>query len=291
VSDRSCSKRLAILGGAGFIGRHLAVAARATGAEVVVFDRAVSAGEEGMRRIEVEDLRPADVSGFDRIYHLAGALGTAETFDSLEETLRTNVLGTVAVLRAALAVSTPVTYVTLGNDWLNPYTISKNAAARLCEMFRSEHGLPTQVVVTYNLYGPFQKAVPVRKIVPAILNRLLCGEPVEVHGDGDQIVDLVYAPDFARELLADDASGSIHIGTGVPRRVVDVVGLCAQALGIARYEVRHVRARRGEPPHSVSLAPHGYRHIQGTPLEDGLAATARWYRDQPPGSPYRRAAP
>lgn len=243
MTERVRPRRLAILGGAGFIG-----------------------------------------------HHLAGALGTAETFDSLEDTVRTSVLGTVAVLKAALAVSTPVTYVTLGNDWLNPYTITKNAAALLCDMFRSQYGLPTQVVVTYNLYGPYQKATPVRKIIPEIMNRLLTGEPVEVHGDGDQIVDLVYAPDFALELLGDETTGTVHIGTDVPHRVLDVVELCARALGNPRYEIRHVAVRRGEPPHSVSLAPHGYRHIQATPLDAGLAATASWYRDQLPGSPYRNAA-
>jgi nucleoside-diphosphate-sugar epimerase len=273
-------ERIAILGGEGFIGRHLREAAVERGLKVRVFDVNACGESPDSVRLDVRDLTPDHLAGCSRVYHLAGILGTAETFDNAEETIGTNILGTLAVLKAARASSTPVTYVTLGNHWLNPYSITKNAATDLCLMFREAYGLAVQVVVTYNLYGPYQKIHPVRKIVPSFLDRLIAEQAVEIHGDGEQVVDLIYARDFAREMLQERASGVVHIGTGVPLTVNEVARLCAEALGVGDYRVRHVGARRGEPSGSVSLSPHGYRHVTATPVREGLAVTAAWYRER-----------
>ena len=132
----------------------------------------------------------------------------------------------------------------------------------------------------YNLYGPYQKIHPVRKIVPSFLDRLIAGHTVEIHGDGEQVVDLVYARDFAHEILQEHTSGVVHVGTGMPLTVNEVARLCAKALGVRDYRVNHAMRRRGEPSGSVSLSPNGYRHVTATPVEKGLAVTARWYRER-----------
>ena len=277
--------RCAVLGGEGFIGSHVCEQLLRDGHEAVVFDAAVRAEDSTHRRMDLLELRAEHVAGFDRIYHLAGCLGTAETFAAPEEAVRVNVLGTLRVLQAALLHRIPVTYVTLGNQWLNPYTISKNAAARFCLMYHEYEGLPVQVVVTYNVFGPRQKVQPVRKIVPEFLSRMIRGETVQVHGDGEQVVDLVYAPDLARELTRETDSGSLEIGTGIPVTVNEVVRLCARALGMNDFRVEHLPLRLGEPARSVSLCSHGFRHGAATPLLEALRVTALWYRDHLTGQP------
>ena len=284
ILKSKAQERIAILGGEGFVGTHLREAAEEDDTMVTVFDASVSRESPDRIRLDVRDLTPDHLAGCSRVFHLAGLLGTAETFDNVEEAIRTNILGTLAVLNAAKARSIPVTYVTLGNRWLNPYTITKNAAADFCLMFREAYGLSVQVVVTYNLYGPHQKVQPVRKIVPSFLTRLIAGQPVEINGDGEQVVDMVYARDFAREILRERASGVVHVGTGVPLTVNRVARLCADALGVGDYQVAHLAGRRGEPSRSVSLSPNGYRHITATPIEQGLAVTARWYREHAGGA-------
>ena len=267
-----------ILGGNGFLGRHMTEAAREAGQKVRMFDLAPGIDYDEAERKDILDLEPADLDGVDMVYHLAGRLGTAETFGSERRAVETNVLGTLCVLEAARISGTAVTYVTLGNTWLNPYTITKNAAADFCRMYLEYYELPVTVVVTYNIYGPYQKWAPIKKIVPTFLTTLLNENRVEINGDGEQVVDLVYAADFARELLALDSTGTHHIGSGRAVTVNRVAEMCATALGMDDFEMVHLPPRRGEPVGSVSLSPHSFVHIAETPYEQGLKVTADWYR-------------
>jgi len=273
--------KLAILGGNGFIGTHIAEAALARGDYVRLVDRdpaAVVHPEVEYVQSDIRTIRRDDIAGFDRVYHVAGELGTAETFDNPENAVDVNIVGTLHVLETAAAVKVPVSYVTLGNDWLNPYSITKNAASAFCRMYNEESWLATQVVVTYNLYGPYQKVGPVRKIVPEFMKSLLSQGRVEVFGTGRQVVDMVYARDFAEELLNRTNPGVLHIGTGVPHTVLEVAELCASVLGLSEsYETMILARRRGEPEGSTSLSPHGYKTIEPTPIYEALSVTARYY--------------
>ncbi|MDQ3812764.1 MAG: NAD-dependent epimerase/dehydratase family protein, partial [Armatimonadota bacterium] len=231
-------KRLLILGGCGFLGQHLREQAKARGLTVHTMD---IAGGDIPR--DILDINAEDVRGYDRVYHLAGKLGTAETFEDPVTTVKVNVIGTMKVLQAAHVAAVPVTYVTLANQWLNPYSISKNAAAQFCAMYREYYGLPVQIAVTYNVFGKFQAWQPVRKIVPEFLIRLLEGRPIELFGGGQQFVDLVYAPDLARALLDNEQPGVQHFGSGRSLTVRDTALLCARSLGITAPQLKELPLR------------------------------------------------
>ena len=47
----------------------------------------------------------------------------------------------------------------------------------------------------YNAFGPNQSLYPIRKIIPMFAALAMRGRPLEVFGDGEQVVDLVYSPD------------------------------------------------------------------------------------------------
>lgn len=274
--------KILVLGGSGFIGTHLCDAVAARGYSGVSFDLATPkkkvVGIEYIAK-NVLSLGPNDIEGFDKVFHLAGLLGTSESFGFPEDIARTNILGTLRILECVRETGIPLSYITLGNEWLNPYTISKNAASNFCRMYNQYYGISIQVVVTYNLYGPFQKLRPIRKIIPTFMFQLINGIPVEVFGDGNQIVDLVYVEDFVRELLATEENGTIHIGTATSLQVNEVVKLCAKALGIDDFQIKHLDERRGEPPKSVSLSPLSYKHIEPTPILEALVETGKWYRE------------
>jgi UDP-glucose 4-epimerase len=262
--------KILVLGGEGFLGRHVAQVASELGHDVTSYDLA------GFPPVDVLAMTPDMVNGFDRIFHLAGRLGTHETFADPQGTVRTNILGTLNVLQCALKHRIPLTYVTLGNDWLNPYTITKNAASRFCAMYHQYYGLPVQVAVTYNCFGPGQKCFPVRKIIPQFMYCLLKRQPVDLNAGGRQVVDLVYAPDLARALLENDRPGTRHYGTAEPITVKKTALLCAEALGISNPDIRDTPPRPGEPLESRSLAP--YPMNIRTPLSESLRLTAEWYR-------------
>ena len=75
-------------------------------------------------------------------------------------------------------------------------------------MFGRFRGLPVCSVRGFNAFGPGQSVAQpygtsrVRKVIPSFVSRALHGEPIEVYGDGSQVMDMIYVTDVARCLVA-----------------------------------------------------------------------------------------
>lgn len=259
-------KKILIIGGEGFIGFHLKQRAAVMGMKVVSMD---VAGNPDVKELE-------KFKEFERVYHLAGTLGTSETMDDPAGAVRNNIIYTLEVLEKCKASRTPLTYVTLGNNWINPYSITKNAAADFCRMYSANFGMNIQIAVTYNVFGSHQKTAPVRKIVPEFMSRLIRGQSVEIYGDGSQLVDMVYAPDLANGLLSNHKPATTHFGSANARSVYDVAQDCAQALGINGFKIKNVPARNGETSHGA-ISPYPMKSVSFYP--PALKATADWYKE------------
>lgn len=262
--------KILVIGSEGFIGKHLMEQGRAIGYEMFGMD---ICGNPQFRK-NVADVTSRDVSGLDRVIDSAGVLGTAETFAAPEHAVHVNVLGAITVLNACRREGVPMTYITLGNDWLNPYSITKNCAADFVRMFHTAYGLPTQVAVAYNLFGPYQKWTPVRKIVPDFMVKMLRDEPVDLFFGGLKMVDLVYAPDVAKALLMNMDTGMAHYGTGASMSVQNVLAACALALDL-NPKINSLGPRPGETG-EAAIAPYPIANI--TPIDEAMRVTADWYR-------------
>ena len=148
-----------------------------------------------------------------------------------------------------------------------------------------------------NAYGPRQVAAApygpsrVRKIMPSFVCRALSGEPIEVYGDGTQVMDMIYVSDVAYVLvstLEHLADGSIieqpiEAGSGVETTVNDIANAVIAEVG--RGEIKHLPMRPGEPPQSVvlgnpsTLKQFGIDRSDLVPLGDGVARTVRYFRE------------
>lgn len=264
--------KICILGSEGFLGTHIREQAEAMGIEVFRIDK-----EQGAhKRIRIDQLTPVNISGFDWVYNLGGLLGTGETFDHIQEAVKNNILNAIHVADCCQRAGVSLKYVTLGNNWLNPYSITKNCAAHFCRMYAKEYRLPAQVAVTYNCFGSGQKAAPVRKIIPDFMTRLIREQPLEVFGDGSQIVDMVYAPDFARAILTNNQTGTLFYGTSAPLTVLDVALKCRELFN-SHTPITFLPMRRGETGDGV-ISPYPMPEI--TDLDLALKLTADWYKGQ-----------
>jgi UDP-glucose 4-epimerase len=263
--------KLLVLGGEGFIGRNFCEVARAKGHEVISSD---IAGTPQLRKA-VEQLTAADLEPYDRIYDFSGSLGTAESFSTIGLFIENNILNSVHLFEICRRLNKSLVYLTLGNRWLNPYSITKNAAADFCRMFAREYRCEFQVAVTYNAFGPYQKWQPVRKIVPEFFTRLLSGRPIELFNNGSQPVDMVYARDLAEALLANHEAGTFYYGSGIARPVKQVAQDCADALGIEP-EFVYLPRRVGENIEGGVVSESPMHPC--TEYMTALRATAEWYR-------------
>ena len=298
--------RVLVTGASGFIGSYVTDALLARGDTVVAFDHRVRpADREGVEQFlgDTRDATAVDeaVATADGVIHLAGVLGTSETINNPTPAVETNILGGLNVFQAVRHYGCRAVYITVGNYWFtNTYSITKTTAEQLAWMFNREHGTKIAVVRALNAYGPRQKAAPVRKIMPNFILPALRGDPITIYGDGEQVMDMVYAGDVAdvlvRALVVDhgqyafdpvrgvDSPVKFEAGTGVVTTVNEVAETVLDAVGGG--SVVHVPMRGGEPSRSVVMGdPDTLRPLYGgqrpglVSLADGIIETVRWYRE------------
>ena len=279
-----------VTGGAGFIGGYVVEELIEHGFKVDVLD---TRGRHVPGAVTVlGDVRDAvsvneAVSRCDGVIHLAGVLGTAEMVANPHPAIEVNIHGAVNVFEAAAAHDVPVVNIAVGNYWMdNPYSISKDTSDRFARMFNTYRGGRITTVRTFDAYGPRQTpSAPfgpsrVRKIIPSFICRTLTDQPIEVYGDGSQTIDLIYATDIAKILVAalveTDHEGpqeGIEAGSGIPITVLEIAEAVIAAIG--KGSIVHLPMRPGEQPGARIVAAEP---LDGAvPLWEGLPPTIDYY--------------
>jgi len=289
--------------GVGFIGTHVVEKLIEQGHQVSIFDRAVRYESDLVKkcRLFLGDIRDREVVmeavfQHDGVINLAGILGTMETVDNPHPSVDTNIHGALNIFEGCRSNKmnpngVKGVQIAVGNHFMNnTYSITKTTAERFALMFNKEHKTRIAVVRGLNAYGEYQKHKPVRKITPNFVVRALLGQPIEVYGDGEQIMDMIYVKDLAeiliRALVVDHNcyDSVFEAGTGRRTTVLEIALLVNQITG-NKAGVKHLPMRAGEPERSVvlgdpkTLKPLGIREKDITSLEDGLERTVKWYRD------------
>jgi UDP-glucose 4-epimerase len=222
MSTPDSKPHVLVTGGAGFIGSHLVEHFVASGGQVTVVDDlstgslsnlgdAMGGSSGSVDFIEsdlatwIEGLDPG--VRFDRIIHLAAAVGVRLVVDDPIRTIETNIYQTSAVLRLALRNLTPLllasTSEVYGKGVKSPfseeddmtygptsrsrwsYACSKAIDEYLALANHKDNGLPVTVARFFNTVGPRQVG-KYGMVLPRFIERALKGEPLEVYGDGSQ---------------------------------------------------------------------------------------------------------
>ena len=304
--------RAIVTGGAGFIGSHVAEALVARGDDVHVLDD-LSAGKpdnvpEGAR-LHVADIRdPGDVFDAVRpevVFHLAAQASVSVSVAKPALDADVNVLGTVAVLAAALAHGAQVVFSSTGGaiygecatpateEWerrpLSPYGTSKLAGEEYLAAWNRLHGTRHVALRYGNVYGPRQDPHGEAGVVAIFLRAVADGRRPTIFGDGSQERDYVYVGDVARATLAATSLGGgvLNVATGRAD-----VGARARRRDAPRDRARdRPRARPGAArrPPALGARPGPRRSASsaGTPRSRSRTASA------PPGSSSqpRRSSP
>ena len=305
-------QKILVTGGSGFIGSQTALKIAELGHDAVIYDRVPPKswaidfeavkdfpgnifyrGGDTRNREDVFDA----VMNTDFTIHLAGFLGTHETMFAISETTDHNVIGSLNVFEAIRATKRKAAYITLGNDWENPYTISKTCSARFALMFNREFETKITVIRGLNVYGPKQKLFPIQKAIPTFIYKAILGQNIPVFGDGEQVIDLVWIDDTAETLIRslfvdikEQYSTIIDAGTGVETKVNEIVPNIIELVGDTnenqgrKSEIEYLPMRRGEPIRSKTLGNLASLNelINFVPRKDlfeGMQETIVWYKD------------
>ncbi|MFI6481519.1 dTDP-glucose 4,6-dehydratase [Nonomuraea sp. NPDC050663] len=302
--------RILITGGAGFIGSAYARMAAAEH-EVTVLDKLTYAGNpanlDGVEHAFVHgdicdgDLLKTVVRGHDLVLNFAAESHVDRSIEGAAPFVTTNVLGTQTLMQACLdagiprvvQVSTDEVYgsVDIGS-WSedaplaprSPYSAAKAGGDLIARAYAVTHGLNVSITRCGNNYGPRQYP---EKVIPLFVTNLLQGRKVPLYGDGGNVRDWIHVDDHCRgiRLVAErgEAGEVYHIAGTAELTNLELTQRLLDALGAGWDMVERVPDRKGhDRRYSLDdsrLRAMGYEPQVG--FDEGLAATVRWYVDNP----------
>lgn len=246
-----------VTGGAGFIGSNLVDKLVELGHDVNCIDNESSdANIEFYYNEKVKNYK-LDICDYDKIlplfenvdyvFHLAAEARIQPSIKNPLKAVRSNVLGTANVLQASRekrvkrviysSTSSGYGFNPIPNsedqpdDCLNPYSVSKVGAEKLCSMYTKLFGLKTIVLRYFNVYGDRQPLKGQYAPVIGIFKRQKeNGEPLTIVGDGLQRRDFTNVRDVvqanvlsATKDIDENLYGTVfNVGTGTNHSVLEV---------------------------------------------------------------------
>ena len=164
----------------------------------------------------------------------------------------------------------------------SPYSASKASSDYLVRAYHHTYGLPVLITRSSNNYGPLQYP---EKIIPLFITNLLEGRPIPVYGDGGNVRDWCHVDDNCDAIdlvLRTGEPGTIYnVGAGNELTNLELVD---RLLGLCDADPSLVEMVEDRPGHDrrYSVDAGRIRALGWTPdrdLDEGLAATVDWYRD------------
>jgi UDP-glucose 4-epimerase len=172
---------------------------------------------------------------------------------------------------------------------LSPYAVSKFAGEGYCHAFYESYELPTAVVRYSNVFGPGQTPEnPYCGVVAKLFSAALAGEPLMIHGDGEQTRDYTFVDDAVAATLnaaiSPKAVGQAYnVGTGVETSVnrlaeliVEISGSPSETEYLDRRDIDNIRRRVV----NIEKIRRELRWSPAATLEQGLRQTHAWLLEE-----------
>jgi nucleoside-diphosphate-sugar epimerase len=305
--------RVAVAGGAGFIGRAMCLKLLDRGDQVICIDNLVTGSAEHVEELsqraafsflETDVSAGVDVAGpLDAVINLASPASPADFGPLSLEILRVGSSGVTNLLELArqrdarfLQASTSEVY---GDPAVHPqpesyrgnvnpvgprsvYDEAKRFGEALTMAYHRRYGLEVRIARIFNTYGPGMRLDDGR-LVSNFVTQALRGMPLTVYGDGSQTRSLCYLDDEVDGLLALLASGyesPVNVGNDDERTVKEIAQLVIELTGSAS-EVTYSPLPADDPAQrrpDLTVAKHEIGWKPTTPLRDGLVATIDWFK-------------
>jgi UDP-glucose 4-epimerase len=263
---------------------------------------------------ELAEARKA-TQGCSHVIHLAAIVGGIANFHKLPHTL-TEVNNALynAVVRAALDASVErFTYVSSSMVFeraqqyptredhlpdcpvpLSAYGFSKLTGEVYCRAAHAEHGLPYTICRPFNAYGPGEMPADepgIAHAVPDLIRKSFARpRPLPIFGSGEQTRTLTHVDDIADGIVTATGSPAglnedFNISASEELTVAEIARLCWVAAGNdpADLEFEHlpsfeVDVVRRWPSVEKAERMLGWKARIG--VQEGIAQTAEWLRDQ-----------
>ena len=262
----------------------------------------------------IADLFAAE--GFDRVVHLAAQAGVRYSLQNPHAYADSNLLGFVNILegcrhhRIAHLVYASSSSVYGGNVKMpfsehdgvdhpvSLYAATKKANELMAHAYSHLYGLPTTGLRFFTVYGPWGRPDMAYFL---FARAMLAGEPIKVFNHGDMQRDFTYIDDIVEGILrvldkpatpdaestGDDPAVSrapyrvFNIGNHDPVPLLDFIGAIESSFGLTA-EKQLLPMQDGDVPATyadTALLHDWVGFAPKTPVNEGVARFAKWYRN------------
>jgi CDP-glucose 4,6-dehydratase len=254
-----------------------------------------------------------EASEFDVVFHLAAQTLVGPAMADPAATFEANVRGTWTLLEACRRADVPAVVVASSDkaygprDELpyredmqlrpaSPYEASKAAADAIALSYRPAYGLPVAVTRFANIYGGGD--LNFSRLIPEAVAAILDGRRPQIRSDGSPERDFLYVDDAVAAYLAIEhavgaggpaAGEAFNAGGERPHSVAEVLETIAAVSGSGLDPEYH---GTGSPAGEIDRQYVDSKKLRDltawrpeVELDDGLARTIEWYRDQPQARP------
>ena len=303
-----------ILGGAGFIGSHLAEGLLTAGHQVRIFDRPNLVRPENLLAdpriewFEGDFLNQDDVAcampGIEILFHMVSATLPKSSNDNPLYDVESNVMGTLRVLDLARknhvkrvifassggtiygipkAIPIPETHPT---EPLVSYGISKLAVEKYLHLYRALHNVDYCVLRIANPFGERQRVSTAQGAIAVFLHRALHNQTIHIWGDGSVTRDYIYIKDvvsaFIRALSHTGEQRVFNIGSGRGFSINEILAIIEHLLG-KPVERSYEHGRNFDVPVNVLDISCARKQLGWQPavgFHHGLVNTLNWMRQE-----------
>lgn len=306
-------KRVAVTGGAGFLGSHLCERLVARGYDVLCIDNFYTGSRDNvmdlLRSPRFELLRhdvtfPLYVE-VDEIYNLACPASPVHYQNDPVQTTKTSVHGAINMLGLAKRTRAKIfqasTSEVYGDPEVHPqpedyrgnvsvtgsracYDEGKRCAETLFYDYYRQHKLRIRVARIFNTYGP--RMLPDDgRVVSNFIVQALRGEPITIYGDGSQTRSFCFVDDLVDGIIrlmdADDTIvGPMNIGNPTEFTIMELAEMVLRLTGSKSPLVR--RPLPEDDPKQrcpdISFARRAIGWEPRIPLEEGLRRTVDYFK-------------
>ncbi len=275
--------KIAVTGGAGFIGSHIVEYWSGQNAEILILDNLKTGYRNNVKGFTGIDFIEGSINnkslvneilqGVDYVFHLAAMVSVPESIENPEECVDVNVKGLLNVLdscvkngvKKIIFSSSAAVYgddpalpktVNLKPKPLSPYGITKLDGEYYLQMFEREYGLNAVSLRYFNVFGPRQDPKSqYAAAVPIFIYKALKNEDITIYGDGEQTRDFIYVKDVVKaNILAatnENVSGVFNVANEKTITINELANTIIE-LTQSKSKIIYAAERPGDIKHSLA---------------------------------------
>ena len=306
------SKKIAVAGGAGFLGSHLCEKLLSNGHDVICIDNFFTSNKNNVRHLLNDnkfELMRHDITfpiylEIDQIYNLACPASPIHYQSNPVQTIKTSIHGSINLLGLAKRTNSKIFQASTSevygdpefspqseNYWgrVNPiglracYDEGKRAAETLFFDYNRQHKVDIRVARIFNTYGP--RMLPNDgRVVSNFITQALKNDNITIYGDGSQTRSFCFVDDLIEGIynfmsVEKKITGPINLGNPSEITINDLAKLIIELTNskskIIKLELPEDDPKKRKP--DISLAKKTLNWSPKTSLEEGLKKTINYF--------------